>query len=143
MNRHLRFLIIQLLVAAIVSLGVARAGVDGCPPDCPHRPDAVSIVFSCCDEMGGGSGSGHLPKNGGDQQSSAGCEQDAFCPTGTEKVTAIAAFTSPGLETAVLIPAAASFRPPAHGAPPSAIVFPSPPTGKTPALYTLNCSLLI
>lgn len=142
MNKYLRFLIIPLLVAAILSLGIAWAGTDDCPPDCGHHAGTVSAVPSCCEAMDSGSSSGHMPKNSGDDQRSAECGDGFYC-RGSEPNEAVAVFTVPGLEPVVLFPTAVPFSPPSLPEPYHAISLRPPPPGQTPAIYTLNCSYLI
>jgi hypothetical protein len=136
-----RSLFISLLVAALVSLGIGQAAADVCPPVCDHcRP--VSTAPSCCDDMGGASGSQQQPANAGEKRQ-ADCEHGLFCSGNIEQSDVAAGLTAPGPELVAL------FSDPGQTGSSHCSVFSAttwlkaPPPGKRPALYTLNCSFLI
>jgi len=140
MQRILRHFIIQLLVAAIVSLGIAQAGVELCPPTCSHC-GVVAVASACCDDMSDGGAAVPTPVKTGHGPD---CNHGIYCETIDAKNYAIAVNSSVDNGLAPVEPAAAVVV--------SVPVFPvrypffslkSPSPGKQPAIYISHCSLLI
>lgn len=141
MKINVRYLLIQLLLAAIVSLGIAQAGGEVCPPGCSHC--LASVSPSCCDDMGRDVGPDHMPGNTGDGQRPADCGHGSLCPGNSVQNEVAVGFTVPSFELASVLPAVAAFIPLDHPLVHITIRPQSLLLGKPPAIYTLNCSFLI
>lgn len=138
MQRTLLHPIIHLLMAAIVSLGIAQARVDLCPPDCSHC-GVVTVVSPCCDTMSADEVATHVPIK---TEHRADCSTGGYCNAIDSKNDVLPVhravdtdFASFAVVRVVLIPEL----------PVRYHSFPlrSPSKERHPALYTLHCSLLI
>ena len=75
MQRTLLHLIIQLLVAAIVSIGITHADVDLCRPDCNHC-GVITAASPCCDNMSADEVAATVPVKTGHRSD---CTHGSFC----------------------------------------------------------------
>ncbi len=140
MLKNCHYIIIQLLIAAIVSLGIAHAGGDVCPPACTHC--GSKVIVTCCDDMAGHA-EGHADAQRTDRQKSEQCEHGSFCPGTGDADNVVAQFTLPksdyavallpGMSPAVIITVQYTYAEPPQG----------PPPEKNSSIYTLNCVYLI
>ena len=143
MKPNCRFLLIPLLVAALVSLGIGRAGAVVCTPVCDHCR-TVPAAPSCCDEMVGSGDSRQQPAKAGENRQSAGCDYGQFCSGDTGQGDVSAGLTAPGAEPAALLTEIAGQVISGRYSTLSAVIrLKAPPRGKPRPLYTLNCSFLI
>lgn len=138
MQRTLLHLIIQLLVAAIVSLGFAQARVDLCPPDCSHC-GVVAVASSCCGNMSADKvaapvlvKTGHRPV----------CDHGGYCDAINAKNDVLPVPRAVQTDFASIAPVI-TILVPEQPVRYHSFSLKSPPQGRQPALYTLHCSLLI
>lgn len=141
MKIDIRHIIMPLLVAALVSLGIAQAGTDFCPPGCNHCL-AVAAESSCCDDMPGNFVA-HPPQYAANEQHPPGCEHGSYCPGGSPQDEVVASSGVPYHAPGVALLFKPVITSPVYPANCSAIGVKAPPLSKPPAIYTLNCSLLI
>jgi len=141
MQRILRHFIIQLLVAAIVGLGIAQAGVELCPPACSHC-GVVTVASPCCDDMIGDGSAASTPVKTGHRPD---CDHGIYCDAIDAKNYAIPVNRSVDKDLASIEPAAATVvvSVPAFPVRYPSFSLKSPPPGKQPAIYISHCSLLI
>ena len=125
-------------MVAIVSLGIAQAGVDFCPPDCSHC-GVVTVVSPCCDTVSGDEVAAHVPVK---TEHRGDCSPGSYCDALDLKNDVLPVhsavdtdFASLAVVRVVLVPE----LPVRY----HALPLKSPPHGRQPALYTLHCSLLI
>lgn len=146
MQRTVHRVIIQLLVAALVSLGIAQAGGDLCPPDCSHcgvvAAQSVAVQSPCCAGMRTGE-TAAVPAPVKTGPGSA-CEHGSYCDTidlKNDVIPVIRALDSDFAWMTSVTTVAVSIQVPnvRH----HAFSLKSPPPGRQPARYTLHCSLLI
>ncbi|WP_143170608.1 hypothetical protein [Desulfopila aestuarii] len=138
MQKTLHHLIIQLLVAAIVSLGIAQAGIDLCPPDCSHC-GVAAVVSPCCDNMVADEVAAPVPVKAGHRPD---CDHGSYCDASDAKNAVIPVHRAVDTDFASIAPALVVVVPELSVRYHS-ISLKSPPQGRQPALYTLHCSLII
>ena len=138
MQKTLLHLIIQLLVAAIVSLGIAQAGVDLCPPDCSHC-GVVTVASPCCENMSADEVAAPVPVQKGTRPD---CDQGSYCDAIDVQKDVLPVHRAVETDCASIAPVGIVLVPelPARH---HSFSLKSPPQDRQPALYTLHCSLLI
>lgn len=138
MQKTLLHLIIQLLVAAIVGLGIAQAGGDLCPPDCSHC-GVAAVASSCCENVSADEVAAPVPDNTGPQPD---CDYGSYCDAIDAKSTVLSVHRAADTDCTAIAPAGvvlvAELPVRYHS-----FSLKSPPQERQPALYTLHCSLLI
>ena len=139
MNNHMRHIIIQLLIAALVGTGLAQAG-GTCSSGCFHCQAPAKV--SCCDDMV--SDDGHDQSAGPDHQSMpSGCDHSEICFGISGQLDIVVSSLSSDIDSKI-VPSRVILST-HHLFPfqaPLTIQHPSPPA-KIAAIYTVNCSFLI
>lgn len=135
-------LLISLLVAAIVSLGIAQATTGVCPPNCAHC-SAVVVPPSCCEDMGGFQNSTHIPGKADERKQQASCDHGFSCFRSSEPVEVIVSLSDSNPEFDAIFSEMISFSLAKYHETYITLSLYSPPLKKSPSLYTLNCSFLI
>ncbi len=138
MKRTFLNFIIQLLIAAIVTLGLSQAGGDFCPPEC-SQCNFVTESPSCCEKMDTDKNSPsvfHKSKKGHE------CDHGGYCDAIDTPNDAIITHRLVGPDYDYIyhfVVTALTEQPLAH----FFFSFESPPKRTHPPLYTLHCSFII
>jgi len=146
MHTSIRFIVLPLLVAAMVSLGIARAWGIACPPECSLGAEpaaAAQAGHSCCDGPRGEAADGAWPWNGGKPLQPAGCAHCSLYPGSSEMDDITMGSAPAGIEAlwGHSGPAGIASVEPSPSAIPERPLYPR--LRKAPDLFTRNCSFLI
>ena len=139
MQRIFQHYIIQLLVVAIVGIGIAApAGGDLCPPDCSHYVVA-NDTSSCCDNMCSNKATAPAPAERGPQFA---CVHGGYCDNSGVEKSALAVPRAVVSDITSIKPAIAALM---QELPVRYHFFSLKPPSlwRQPAFYTLHCSLVI
>lgn len=141
MKNRIYHSIIQLLIVALVGMGVSQAGGVLCSVGCSHCETAMTV--SCCDDMVLNSGHGKKPCLPEKKSMPSGCDHAEICLDISGWLDMAGYYFSIDVEnTSALVHAVVP--PPRHSGfqTLSAFFHPPPPTRSSP-IYTVNCSFLI
>jgi hypothetical protein len=146
MLKNCNHIIIQLLIAAIVSLGIAHAGGDVCPPACTHC--GSKVVSACCNDMTVHSDSHTADDHAaaqltGSQQQPERCEYGSFCPGMADQEEVAAHFTLPKSDHGVVLPPLVSLDVSTTVQYVYIELPQNPPLEHFSSIFTLNCVYLI
>lgn len=142
MKKIIQHIIIHCLLVVTACLGMAQAGVDLCPPDCSHCGAVPVKVSSCCGDMGAGAVAVPVPE--GTNSHASDCSHGSYCMAMNDKHETIAAYQTYVSDFDFVLPVNSVLTSVSIFAVPhyhESLKYPSP--GNPPALYTINCSLLI
>ena len=138
MQKHIRYFIIPLLVAAIGSFSIANAGADFCPPDCSHC-GIEDVVSPCCDDMNTDREVTAAP----DRDSHGnGYRHGSYCDAIERGGKVLSVNPGVDIDYASAVHTAV-FSLPDLPARQYTHFLKSPPHWRIPSLYTLHCALLI
>lgn len=129
---------IQLLVAAIIGLGVAQTGADLCPPDCSHCA-VVAVASPCCAAMNSKEAVPAGPDKTGDRPV---CDHGGYCNVSDANKDAFSVQRTVDVDVASRAPALGVLAPEWPVRQPCFSLM-SLPQGRHPPLYTLHCSLIM